>query len=193
MRRIGTALLIDDDDAFRTTLQGSLRRRGVRARTAATAEEGLVAAQDEAPDLIVVDHRFRRICPGAVIVMLTGFGDIPLAVQAVREGADTLLTKPVDADRLLREAENLRERPRTTADHPVPAGAYNLDELERETIKAALQSCGGVIANAAKLLGIDRRTLQRKLKRLDVYPPFFAANVCMNPTSCFTSLTDTAL
>ena len=180
MRRIGTALLIDDDDAFRTTLQGSLRRRGVRARTAATAEEGLVAAQDEAPDLIVVDHRmprgeglsaisrFRRLCPGAVIVMLTGFGDIPLAVQAVREGADTLVTKPVDADRLLREAENLRERPRTTADHPVPAGAYNLDELERETIKAALQSCGGVIANAAKLLGIDRRTLQRKLKRLDV-------------------------
>jgi two-component system response regulator RegA len=48
----------------------------------------------------------------------------------------------------------------------LPAGAYNLDELEKETIKAALQTCGGVIANAAKLLGIDRRTLQRKLKRI---------------------------
>ncbi len=178
MRRIGTALLIDDDDAFRTTLQGAMRRRGVRARTAATAEEGLVAAQDDAPDLIVLDQkmprgeglsaiaRFRRLCPAAVIIMLTGFGDIPLAVQAVREGADTLLTKPVDADRLLREAENLRERPRSAA-HPVPAGAYKLDDLERETIKAALESCGGVIANAAKLLGIDRRTLQRKLKRFE--------------------------
>jgi len=179
MRKIATALLVDDDDAFRTTLQGSLRRRGVRARTAATVEEGAIALEDEKVDLIIVDYRmpradglsalarFRRTCPDAVIVMLTGYGDIPLAVAAVKEGADTLLTKPVDADRLLREAEALRDRPRAVAGTTVPAGAYNLDEMERETIKAALAQSGGVIANAAKLLGIDRRTLQRKLKRID--------------------------
>ena len=177
-KRIATALLVDDDDAFRTTLQGALRRRGVRARTAATIEEGLVVLEDEAADLVVVDYRmpqidglaaigrYRRLAPDAAIVMLTGFGDIPLAVAAVREGADTLLTKPVDADRLLREAEAIRNRPRAALPIALPAGAYNLDELERETIKAALQTCGGVIANAAKLLGIDRRTLQRKLKRI---------------------------
>jgi two-component system, response regulator RegA len=178
MRKIATALLIDDDDAFRTTLQGALRRRGVRARTAATVEEGVVAVMDEPADLIVLDYRlpradglsalsrYRRVCPDAAIVMLTGFGDIPLAVAAVREGADTLLTKPIDADRLLREAELVRDRPRAAAHASVPPGAYNLDEVERETIRAALHSCGGVIASAAKLLGIDRRTLQRKLKRL---------------------------
>jgi two-component system response regulator RegA len=175
-RRITTALLVDDDDAFRTTLQGALRRRGVRAATAATIAEGLVALEDEPVDLVVLDYRlpqadglsalgrYRRVAPHAVIIMLTGFGDIPLAVAAVKEGADTLLTKPVDADRLLREAEALRDRPRAATG--VPQGAYNLDELERETIRAALQSCGGVIASAAKLLGIDRRTLQRKLKRI---------------------------
>jgi two-component system response regulator RegA len=177
-KRIASALVVDDDDAFRTTLQGALRRRGVRARTAATTEEGLVVLEDDAADLIVLDYRmpqtdglsavgrYRRLSPEAAIVMLTGFGDIPLAVAAVREGADTLLTKPIDADRLLREAESIRNRPRASLSVPAPSGAYNLDELERETIKAALQSCGGVIANAAKLLGIDRRTLQRKLKRI---------------------------
>jgi two-component system, response regulator RegA len=178
VKKIQTALLVDDDAAFRTTLQGALRRRGVRAVTAATLEEGLVAAADEPFDLVVVDYRlpggdglaalgrYRRQLPDAVIVMLTGFGDIPLAVAAVKEGADTLLTKPVDADRLLRDATEAGARQRGAGRVAVPQGAYNLDELERETIKAALATCGGVIGAAAKLLGIDRRTLQRKLKRI---------------------------
>jgi len=179
-RKIETALLIDDDDAFRTTLQGALRRRGVQARTAATVEEGLVAAEDAAVDLVVIDYRmprsdglsalprFRRSCPDAAIVMLTGFGDIALAVAAVREGADTLLTKPIDADRLLREATSLFDRPRPSLSMPPSSSrtTYKLDELERDAINAALKDAGGVIAVAAKLLGIDRRTLQRKLKKL---------------------------
>jgi two-component system response regulator RegA len=179
-RRIETALVIDDDDAFRTMLQGSLRRRGLRARTAATVSEGLVALEYEPADLVTVDYRMprqdglsalgglRRLRPGAVIVILTGYGDIPLAVAAVKEGADSLLTKPIDADRLIREASAILERPRGEA--PVVTGpahqVYNLDELERETIRAALQQSGGVVASAAKMLGIDRRTLQRKMKKI---------------------------
>lgn len=176
-RKIETALVVDDDDAFRMTLQGALRRRGIRATTAATVDEGLVSLEDALVDLLVVDyrmprgdglsalHRFRRLLPDATIVMLTGFGDIPLAVAAVREGADTLLTKPIDADRLLREATTLFDTPR--AIEPRASGvraSYKLDEVERDAINAALKDSGGVIAVAAKLLGIDRRTLQRKLK-----------------------------
>jgi len=179
-RKIETALLIDDDDAFRMTLQGALRRRGVQARTAATVDEGFVSLEDAPVDLVVVDYRMprvdglsalprlRRLCPEGAIVMLTGFGDIPLAVAAVREGADTLLTKPIDADRLLREALTLLERPRavsTSSGSPASLSTYKLEELEREAISAALKDSGGVIAVAAKLLGIDRRTLQRKLKK----------------------------
>jgi two-component system response regulator RegA len=179
MRRVESALLIDDDDAFRTTLQGALRRRGVHARTAATIDEALVALEDAPADLIVLDYRMprvdglsalpklRRHCPTAALIMLTGFGDIPLTVAAMREGADTLLTKPVDADRLLREAASLRERAKPVSDDgPPPSGSYNLEEIEREAIGAALKRSGGVVAGAAKLLGIDRRTLQRKLKKL---------------------------
>jgi len=177
-RRIETALLVDDDDAFRTMLQGALRRRGVRARTAATVAEGLVALEYEPADLVVVDHRmpradglgalagFRRIGGDAVIVMLTGYGAIELAVSAVKEGADTLLTKPVDADRLLREAAALRDGPRGAAPEPPIAHVYNLDELERDTIRKAMAHSRGVVASAARLLGIDRRTLQRKLKKI---------------------------
>lgn len=179
MRRIETALLVDDDFAFRTTLQSALRRRGVRARTAASVDEGATALQDEPVDLIVVDQRmphgdgleglerYRREAPEAVIVMLTGFGDIPLAVQAMRRGADLFLTKPVEAERLLREARDVIEQPRGGAHLPPVHATLNLEEVEKGAIAAAMQQSGGVVAKAAKLLGIDRRTLQRKLKRLD--------------------------
>ena len=110
---IETALLVDDDHAFRTTMQSALRRRGIRACTAATVEEGLIQLEEQPVDLVVLDHRlpqgdglsalesFRRRCPGAVIVMLTGHGDIPLAVVAIRRGADLFMMKPVEVDRLL--------------------------------------------------------------------------------------------
>jgi two-component system response regulator RegA len=173
-----TALLIDDDDAFRTLLQGALRRRGVRARTAATLDEGLVALEDEPASLVTLDQRMprreglsgvaevRRLVPTAAIILLTGYGDIPLAVAAVKEGADTLLTKPLDADRLLREVGVILSRERVVTPPLPPRDVFNLDALERDTIRRALTQAGGVVASAAKLLGIDRRTLQRKLRRL---------------------------
>jgi two-component system response regulator RegA len=177
-KRIETALLVDDDDAFRMTLQLALRRRGVKARTAATVREGLIALEDEPVDLIILDNRmpqgdglsalaeYRDKHPTAVILILTGFGDIPLAVAAVRRGADAFLSKPIDADRLLREAQELREQGSAARSAPRPRTTLNLEHVERDTISAALEQSGGVVGKAAKLLGIDRRTLQRKLKKL---------------------------
>lgn len=151
----------------------------MKAVTAATVEEGLTLLGDEPVDMVALDYRmpdsdglsaisrFRKACPDAVVLMLTGYGDIPLTVAAMREGADTLLTKPVDADRLLREAQQLREQKNESPPPPSQPGrqTYRLDALERETIEAALHDAGGVVATAAKMLGIDRRTLQRKMRR----------------------------
>lgn len=179
LRKITSALLVDDDTAFRCALQGALRRRGVRAVTAASIDEGAHLLGDETMDLIAVDHRmpgsdgltaisrYRKLCPDAVIVMLTGFGDIPLTVAAMREGADTLMTKPVDVEKLLREASALRPADKPAGDRPPPPStrSLKLSDVERETIETALANAGGVVATAAKMLGIDRRTLQRKLRR----------------------------
>jgi two-component system response regulator RegA len=179
MSKIATALLVDDDDAFRTTLQGALRRRGVQTRTAATVREGLIALDDAPVDLVVLDNRmpqgdglealeeYRAKHPQTVILMLTGFGDIPVAVAAMRKGADALLTKPIDVDRLLKEAEAIAMQPRRSQHLPAPRESLNLDNIERDTILAALQQSEGIVAKAAKLLGIDRRTLQRKLRKME--------------------------
>ena len=58
-RRVESALLVDDDDAFRTTLQSALRRRGVTARTAATVDEGLFALEDAPVGELVVESAWR--------------------------------------------------------------------------------------------------------------------------------------
>ena len=178
MKKIEKALIVDDDDTFRRTLQSALRRRGVVALTAATVEEGEFILEDGQTDLVILDYRmprqdgisalrrYRQKQPDAVLVILTGYGDIPLAVEAVREGADTLLTKPIDPDHLLRIAGDLRSRPRATDGSGVAPVPLNLDEMEREAIKAALKQCDGQIAKATSVLGIDRRTLQRKLKKI---------------------------
>lgn len=177
MRNLESALLVDDDHAFRTTLQSALRRRGLRARTAATVQEGLILLEDEPVDLLVLDHRlpqadglsaiprYREACPDAVIVMLTGHGDIPLAVVAMRRGADLFLTKPIEVDRLLQEAKSVSVDGRAQARTSTPS--LNLEEMERDAIARAMRQSGGVVTEAAKLLGIDRRTLQRKLRRMD--------------------------
>lgn len=177
MRNLESALLVDDDHAFRTTLQSAFRRRGIRTRTAATVQEGLILLEDEPVDLVVLDHRlpqadglsaiqrYREACPDAVIVMLTGHGDIPLAVVAMRRGADLFLTKPIEVDRLLTEAKAVSGDGKTQARATAPS--LNLEEIEKDAISRAMRQSGGVVTEAAKLLGIDRRTLQRKLRRMD--------------------------
>ncbi len=175
---IGAALLVDDDSAFRITMQSALRRRGILTRTAATVAEGLALLEDDAVDLVVLDYRmpqedglaaleqYRARSPDTTIVMLTGFGDIPLAVTALRRGADLFLTKPIEVDRLLAEVQEARAEPRASTHLPMPPPSLNLEQMERHAITAAMHQSGGLVARAARLLGINRRTLQRKLKRM---------------------------
>ena len=84
-RKLETALVIDDDDAFRTTLQGALRRRGVRARTAATVDEGLVALEYEPADLVIIDYRMPKL-----------YGDESIAVDLHTHGRSRALWSLID-------------------------------------------------------------------------------------------------
>jgi two-component system response regulator RegA len=97
------------------------------------------------------------------VVMLTGYGSIPSTVEALRRGAHDYLCKPVDADDIIAVLESeQRPAPGPAADAP------SLARAEWEHINRVLGDCGGNVSQAARRLGIARRTLQLKLKK---YPP----------------------
>ncbi len=169
---------IDDDDVFRNRLCRAFAERGWEAHEAGNATEALAMAQEASPDLVLVDLRLpertgldviqelRNLDPSATIIMLTGFGSIATALAAMRLGADHYLSKPSDVDQILSAYETIRR------DEPAPASppetVPSLARVEWEHIQRVLADCGGNISQAAKLLGIHRRSLQRKLSK---YPP----------------------
>jgi two-component system response regulator RegA len=113
---------------------------------------------DLIPVLIGID-------PNTRIVVLTGYGSVATAVEAVRRGATHYLTKPADADEIVAAFE--RGTSATSSDTP-PLQPMSLDRVEWEHINRVLMDCQGNISEAARVLRIHRRSLQRKLSR---YPP----------------------
>jgi two-component system, response regulator RegA len=168
-----SVLVVDDEEAFRGRLTRALAERGFDAVSAADAEDALRLAEQETPECAVVDlrmpgisglelvRRLHALDPTTRIVMLTGFGSIATALEAVRSGAVHYLTKPADIDELVAAFDH-DGRPATEAriDH-VPT----LDRVEWEHIDRVLQHCAGNITQAAELLGLHRRSLQRKLAK----------------------------
>jgi two-component system response regulator RegA len=104
----------------------------------------------------------KRVDPNTEVVLLTGYGSIPSAVEAVRAGATNYLTKPAEPDEI--EAA-FRGEARAASDEPVH-DTPSLDRASWEHIQRVLSDCGGNISEAARRLGLHRRTLQRKLQKI---------------------------
>ncbi|MFK7928966.1 MAG: response regulator transcription factor [Myxococcota bacterium] len=163
-------LLVDDDDRLRPRLARALRDRGLDVIEAATPEQALLG-HDPPPDRCVLDLRLgdasgmdllpalQERFPAMQIVIMTGYGSIATAVEAMRMGARNYVSKPVSADGILAAFD-----PGHAAD-PEPA---SLARAEWEHIHRVLEDCDGNITQAAKKLGLHRRTLQRKLQ---AWPP----------------------
>ncbi len=173
--RDGRALLIvDDDDRFRERLMQAFRERGFDVRGAADVAEAIVAATAESPELALVDLRLpggsgvdlvrelKTLDATTNVVVLTGYGSIATALDSVRAGATTYLTKPVDADQIVAAFDG--PAPRAAAAHGVPS----LARVEWEHIQRVLADCDGNVSQAARLLGLHRRSLQRKLSKYPV-------------------------
>jgi two-component system, response regulator RegA len=172
-------LIVDDEDVFRARLSRAFRSRGWAAHEAADADQALVKVTELSPDLILVDLRMpgrdglelipdlRRLEPDTAIVVLTGYGSIATTLAATRLGADHYLSKPADVDQILAVYEGVISG---DADSPesLPATVPSLARVEWEHIQRVLTDCHGNISQAARLLGIHRRSLQRKLSK---YPP----------------------
>jgi two-component system response regulator RegA len=107
-------------------------------------------------DGISVVHLLAARAPACRCVMLSGQGTIAAAVEAMRAGAVDFRTKPLSGAEVV---SALRE-----ALEPLPSEA--LDLVERAHILSVLQAVGGNISEAARRLGLHRRTLQRKLQKL---------------------------
>ena len=169
-------LIVDDDDTFRHRLTRALRDRGFDAREAADGAEATSNARQDSPEMAVVDLRMqgasglevlqqlRAIDPATRILMLTGYGSIATAVEAMRLGAVGYLTKPVDVDELLAafariDAQKPEDPPRSAAAVTTPS----LARTEWEHIQRVLADCSDNVSEAARRLGIHRRSLQRKL------------------------------
>lgn len=169
-----TILIVEDDDPFRTRIAQALIKRGYHVLSAATLEEALSLASPSIDraliDLKLTDgsgltliEPLRARNPEVSIVMLTGYGSIATAMEAVRRGALHYLTKPTDLDDILRAFEK-----GAVVAQPIEYKPQSLFRAEWEHIQRVLQECEGNITLTAKLLGIPRRTLQRKLSK---YPP----------------------
>ncbi len=163
-----TVLVVEDDGAYRDALGRTLRRAGFRAVLVNGLTEATGACAATPPDLALVDLRLddgdgvsvvRMLAasvPACRCVMLSGHGTIAAAVEAMRAGAVDFRTKPLTGAELV---QALRD-----AVDPLPA--ESLDAVERGHILGVLQACGGNISEAARRLGLHRRTLQRKLQKL---------------------------
>ncbi|MCS7034675.1 MAG: response regulator [Phycisphaerae bacterium] len=168
-------LVVDDDQIFRNRLIRALQARGYDVLGAANADEALTIARQHRPPRAIVDLRMpgksgldlitelARIDPDIEIVVLTGYGSIATAVEAVRRGAIDYLTKPADTDQILARFEG-GESPATTA--ALAETTPSLARVEWEHIQRILEDCDGNISQAARKLGIHRRSLQRKLAKL---------------------------
>lgn len=169
-----TVLVVDDDRLLRERLVRALIQRGFDARGAASVEEAMILATEESPEMAVVDLRMpggsgldlipRLLAMDAAtkIVVLSGYGSIATALEAIRLGAVNFLPKPADVDDILAAFDPETSRGRSET------GAWNAPSLARaewEHIQRVLADCSGNISEAARRLGLHRRSLQRKLQK----------------------------
>jgi two-component system response regulator RegA len=179
----GSWLVVDDDEVFRTRLVRALEARGFEARGAEDHAAALALARADSPEFAVVDLRLpdrsgldvvrdlKALDDTTAILVLTGYGSIATAIESLRLGAIHYLSKPVDVDQILApfgiDVDDTAASTAATEEGPA-IEVPTLARVEWEHIHRVLTDCGGNISQAARLLGLHRRSLQRKLSKFPV-------------------------
>ena len=166
-------ILVDDEDRFRERLARAFSNRGYTVFQAANVDDALEVIKKKHPDWALVDLKMpgksgldliraaKDFLPLLKIVVLTGYGSIATATEAVKLGAHYYLPKPADVDDILFAFEKDPDLP--ASDEQAEFEAPSLARAEWEHIQRVLNDCDNNITAAAHKLGIHRRTLQRKL------------------------------
>ena len=165
-------LIVDDDSPFRARLARAMEKKGFQVTQAESVKKGISEANNSPPAFAVVDLRLgdgsglevikeiRRVKKDSRVVMLTGYGNIPTAVAAVKVGAIDYIPKPADAD----DVENaLLALPDFKA--IPPKNPMSADRVKWEHIHRVYELCDRNVSETARRLKMHRRTLQRILSK----------------------------
>jgi FixJ family two-component response regulator len=126
LQSTATVFVIDDDAEVLASIQGLLKAAGLRSESFGTAEEFLRNNEPDGPSCLVLDVSLpgvsglelqRKLADAGVripIIFITGYGDIPMTVKAIKSGAVEFLTKPFVAEDLLHAIQQAFDRDRVT-------------------------------------------------------------------------------
>jgi len=167
-----TLLIVEDDKSFLQRLARAMETRGFKVTTAESVAEGLMHLESALPAFAVVDMRLgdgnglevlsalKRRRPEARAIVLTGYGNIATAVNAVKRGAVDYLAKPVDADDVVHALLALEDKALEPPENPMSA-----DRVRWEHIQRIYELCSRNVSETARRLNMHRRTLQRILAK----------------------------
>ncbi len=165
-------LILDDDDPLRSRLTRAMEKKGFEVIEAKTVAESLSIVKNRPPKFAVVDLRLedgngldvvKELSSkknDARIVMLTGYGNLPTAVAAVKSGAIDYIAKPVDADDIESALLASPEAKAIPPENPMSA-----DRVKWEHIHRVFELCNRNVSETARRLKMHRRTLQRILSK----------------------------
>ena len=165
-------LIVDDDNPFRERPARAMEKKGFLVSQAEGVKKGIECVYEKKPAFAVVDLRLgdgnglevvkqiQSTNSKSRVVMLTGYGNIPTAVAAIKEGAIDYLAKPADADdveRALLADPNQKAAP--------PENPMSADRVKWEHIHRVFELCNRNVSETARRLKMHRRTLQRILSK----------------------------
>ncbi len=169
-------LLVDDDETFCSILQQALEKRNFAVTAANDITSGMELAEQVIPEYAVIDLRIghqsglelveklMKLDRNTKIIMLTGYASIATAVESIKLGAIHYLTKPANADEIVRALH--KNDGDSTVD--INENPLSVKRLEWEHLQKVLMQHDGNISAAARALNMHRRTLQRKLEKRPV-------------------------
>ena len=165
-------LLVDDDSPFRERLARAMEKKGFQVSQAESVKKGIEAVKQSCPGFAVIDLRLadgnglevvkeiKKLGSESRVIMLTGYGNIPTAVAAVKDGAIDYLAKPADADDVEKALLADPQKKAVPPENPMSA-----DRVKWEHIHRVFELCNRNVSETARRLKMHRRTLQRILSK----------------------------
>lgn len=170
-------LIVDDDNAVRMSIGLALTHAGLDNCAVSNETDALEAVRRPATSLVILDmnltlsstgqqgiemlRKIKILRPEVPVIIITAWGTIPLAVEAMNYGAADFLTKPWSNRDLVAKVR----RALAGSGNAGEPSIETLDDVERNAIIEALRLCDGNLSTTARRLGITRQALYRRMEK----------------------------